>query len=593
MKGARSMKSRSLAGVFLCAYALISTSLLGTQIWGNKTFFSPRSQGADSARELAGRSQAYSMITSGGGSWTLSLAPSYVHSFRSDHIVDYFFGRNCIGCSGSQVAGGREACDIFTDYFVLPANYYSRIAFDPVRISFVFDVDFYWQMPYLCNRLFFKLHVPFEHAKTDLQIAEKICRNCAGVVQPTPAPYPAGYLGPQAITDFNRRLNRYEDVEDAFEGGNLDVGDIDEGYNYGRIWGRDDHTRIADLRATLGVSAVKREFSHLGIGLCVLFPTGTRPDAEFLYDAVVGNGHHWELGCEILGSWLFWRPDESCWSAGLYWQARVTHLFKTCQKRSYDFVCNPGSRYSLIAQFRPGSDGLFFADGIPSPYQYLGKLYPTINTTTLRSTISVNAQADIAFMFALQRKGLEIDLGYNCWVRGAEKLVCRDKFPQGGCGLFALKGDSQLYGFNAADEPIALCPTQQKATIHGGQGVGNFVVGQQYTNANVDNPVLAFAAGAAVLYQLNTADSGAMGIAQQQVNTSNPPIFLTDADINNCSGLVDRSCTNKIFAHIGYTWNEGCTVTPYFGGGAELEWGAKCNGIYDQGGVWIKGGFVY
>lgn len=585
------MSRKLVARSAIMSLALIVQGVCcATTYWGNKTFFSPRSQGLDNARELAGRSQAFELITRGDATWTLALAPTYVHSFNNENIVNYFFGRNCIPASGSRVAGGRGPCDIFTDYLALPANFYSHVGFDPVRTSFVFDVDFYWQMPYLCNRLFFKLHVPIEHAQCDLRLAESVCRTCEGVVQPAPAFQPAGYLGTERIDRFARR-DVPDDVEDAFEGGDFKVGDIVGWYEYGRMWGREAHTRIADLCATLGVSVVKRENAHCGIGLCVVFPTSNRPTAEFLYEAIAGNGQHWELGTEFLGSWHFWQPEDGCWNAGLYWQGRITHIFKGCQYRSYDFKCNPGSRYTLLAQFREGSDGLFFEDGTAAPYQYGQLLYPAINLSTLRTSIYVSAQADISVMFALQKNGLELDLGYDVWVRGAEKIACRDRFPYD-CRKYAFKGDGQLYGFTTTTT-VPLSMSQHAATIHGGQGITNFVPGHQYRNANADDPVYAFGVGGEPILQLDAEDSAELGIAQQQVYTSRNPIFLTDADIDVCSALMPRSWTNKIFAHVGYTWKEDVCVVPYLGVGAEIEWGSGCNAVFDQGGVWIKGGLVY
>lgn len=585
------MKLRVVLGVFF-AGMLMGPLLHASGLWGNKTFFSPRSQGADSARELVGRSQAFEMITSGSASWTLSMAPVYIHSFNNEHIVDYFFSHNCLAGSGSRVPVGRGACDIFTDYFALPANFSTRIGFSPVRTSFIFDVDLYWQMPFACDRLFFKVHFPIEHAKFDLRLSE-------GMITPAPAPafQPAGYLGEQAITDYTRR-SLPDDLEDALEGGDFQVGDIDQWYRYGNIWGREYHSGIADLRTTLGVCVVKRDNAHLGIGLCVGFPTGTRPDAGFLYEAIVGNGHHWQLGAEILGSWHFWQPDTTCWNAGLYWQACVTHLFASCQNRSYDFKCNPGSRYTLLEEFRVGSQGLFLdnAGSVPAPYQYNQTLYPAINLTTLRSHIKVDVQADASIMFAVQRAGLELDLGYNFWVRSVEKLTCRDKFATGHGNLYAFKGDAQVYGFavvGTSTVAVPLSATQHCATLHGGQGDGNFVAGHEYANANADSPVPAFMAGGVPLQQLNNADSAALGIAQQQVNTSSSPLFLSDTDINEASALMARSFTNKIFAHVGYTWREDACVVPYFGAGADIEWGPGCNAIFDQGGIWIKGGLVY
>jgi hypothetical protein len=82
----------------------------------------------------------------------------------------------------------------------------------------------------------------------------------------------------------------------------------------------------------------------------------------------------------------------------------------------------------------------------------------------------------------------------------------------------------------------------------------------------------------------------------EQINASNQAILLSDAHINNCSGLSPRAFSNKIFAHIGYHWNDTCIGVPYLGIGGESEFAGTVDCLktaISQWGIWLKGGVTY
>jgi hypothetical protein len=221
----------------------------------------------------------------------------------------------------------------------------------------------------------------------------------------------------------------------------------------------------------------------------------------------------------------------------------------------------------------------------------MGNLVNAINYTTFDTNISIGVQADIVLKVAYQRDGFEFDLGYDFWANSKEKLHCREKFPD---NRFALKGDAQIYGFTAiTDNPIALNATQSKSTLLGGQGNGN----SNFQNLNADNqPAAATTALGIPLNQLNSADAAALGIAQVQVNGSNPAILLKDSDINNESGILPRALSHKIFAYAGCLWDNRDDFDPYLGVGLSGEFANTnpCNNaMCSQWGIWVKGGIAY
>jgi hypothetical protein len=245
----------------------------------------------------------------------------------------------------------------------------------------------------------------------------------------------------------------------------------------------------------------------------------------------------------------------------------------------------------MAEQISAGSRDLFTA-GEPTTDQYTRRLIPLINATTFCVETFFAVQADIALKFAWYRDNFSLDVGYNFWGRSKEKLDCRPSLMD---HCFALKGDAQIYGFSGMNEAIPLSVSQDQATIFAGQGAGNFVPGVEFANDNAANKMLAFGPGAAdVLTQLNGADSVALGIAQQQVATSQPSIFLSDNDLDNNSVLVPTSLTSKVFVHAGQTWYSA-KCNPFIGLGSEVEWvhGDCDSGGIAQWGIWFKLGLSY
>ncbi len=178
-----------------------------------------------------------------------------------------------------------------------------------------------------------------------------------------------------------------------------------------------------------------------------------------------------------------------------------------------------------------------------------------------------------------------------------------------------------MYGFPAADAvspapgPVALSATQSLATINSGTNAHL----NSNLNAAVDNPQFAFFTNLNDEDQLVVAP-GDIGGPLTQLQTSNDPIFLSNADID-FNGARTKGLSNKIFAHLSYTWCECEDIVPFIGIGGKAEFGprhgeplcatnncsinanAQLPGCSDcsscqrcslsEWGVWIKGGIFF
>ncbi|HZW61432.1 MAG TPA: hypothetical protein VFF04_04345 [Candidatus Babeliales bacterium] len=571
--------------------------------FGSKTVFVPRSLSVNAARELAGWQREINLYEPDAHYWSLSFTPEYMRNFDNQELVNYLLaGSRSFNVTGSGVAG-RSKTDILADYFGLPSDYESTICFSPRITNFVFDIDLYIGLNGVWEGLYFRMHVPIGHTKWDLKLRENI-------VDQGIASFPAGYMGPVDIprsdlaSSFMMAMEGLrlipEDVEedDPLVFGNLvepfTFGDMKEPLEFGKIAGRLIDTKLSDVQLAFGWNFLLDDWYHFGINARSAIPTGTKPSAQYFFEPIIGNAHHWEAGIGFTGHVDAWESDIYNLAISFYLDANITHLFSSKQTRSFEFKNHgPGSRYMLLEEFGSPSQDLFVDGGtIPTPNQYQSRLVPAINETTFCVDIKVPAQVDLVFKTSFYRGSMGIDIGYNFWYRSAEKLVCRGELARN----LALKGDAQIYGFTATDVPIALSVTQHNATLDSGQGATNFVVGAEYSNANADNPTPAFSGVGQSLEQLNTTDSANLAIPQQQVNTSDPAILLTDDDIDNGSALSPHAMTHKFFWHVDNRWEGYGPMTPFLGIGGEVEFAShaqlKTTGL-SQWGFWFKGGLSF
>lgn len=581
---------------WLAAVILISS---GLHAFGPKSLIGVRSQALNSVRELAGWQQVIYRPNYDDYYFAFAAAPEYSHTFRSHDIASYLFGCESLVFSGSQVVD-RGSDDILADYFGLPSDFKSTVHFAPQIVNFVMDLNWYIGLDGLVSGLYTKIHAPIVHTKWDLKLNE--CVLDAGT---TFTSYPAGYLAatPIELSTLTTGETAPVNVKTALQG-KATFGDMREPLRYGKVFDRQRDTRVADLSVALGYNFLLKERYHLGVEVRGVAPTGTLRTSEFLFEPIAGNDHHWEVGGALTGHVELWQCKTRTDRFLLYVDANVSHLFSLKQKRSFDLTNNGnGSRYMVLEKIASPAVGLHIGiapNNAVALNQYQGRLIPAINVTTLDAHISVNWQVDLTAKLSYQRDEWEVDVGYNLWARAKETVCSRDCIAS----CYAVKGDAQVYGFtNPGETPVALNATQSNATIHGGQAVdasfgslpaGNFNAGHEFENSNADNIARASDILGTALWQLTAVDANRLGVSQLGVYTSYPAVLVTNADINECSGLLPKAVSHKLFVYTSYTPDVYEGLVPYIGGGGFVEFGRPdCDNFAPaQWGIWFKAGIT-
>lgn len=565
------------------------------EVFGTKTFFSPRSKSFDVTAPLVGTRYLTSHMGQQENHSLLSWSVSYDQSFKAHDIARYFFGSSSVTFSGSRYPQ-RAATDFLADYFGLSTTACSHVCFNPEVDQFT--NDFYWRLELdaVASGLYLSVRLPIVHAVWDLQMSERIIDQGVG--------HPAGYMSPARTELANTAgvpLNHTlaASVKEFFSGMRhtqagdvvpLIVGDI-QPLHYGKIAKRQTATRLSDVVISLGYEFLRKRRWSFGGNVRVGCNTACSSQAEYLFEAIVGNGGHWELGAGLTADVDIWYSSHANHAISLHIDAQGSYLFAAKQRRSFD-LHNRGSasRYMLLQQFGNPSQDLFLGSsaGAASPYQYEGRLIPAINATTLDIKTSVPFQGEIAIAGIYEYKNSSLEIGYDFFGRIREHNHGRDCFP---ADTYALKGDAQLYGFDALDMSFALAATENSATIHAGQGATNFVTGASFANENVDTPVIA-ANSAVILNNLTAADAADYG-GLFAVHTSATPVLLSDADINVGSGLLPWSLSHRIFVHVSHYWDYDDFVTPFLGIGGAIEWAhgdSREVSLLNQWSIALKGG---
>ena len=342
----------------LIRYGALVSLILATAINAAAPLILPRSQSEDSARDLVGMTRYINLYDQEQlyGVWAFTL--EYDQTFRPYQIAENLFGADLIDdtvpfikITGSQV-GDRNAQDWLADYFGLPTDFESKIMFKPQVRNVIFDIAFYIGLDEWLDGLYFRIHAPVVNTRWNLNFTED-------VINPGINGYDAGYFVPTAVPR-SQLLNSF--TEFASEGKVPQLGSsvIFNQLEKARISKKAKAlTRLSDIQVAFGWNFLQGDDHHFGLNLRGVAPTGNRPEGEFLFEPIVGNGHFWELGLGVTSHFLLFVDECTPRTVGFYFDANLTHMFTSRQNRTFDLVDEPLSRYMLIDKMGTPVQNLF------------------------------------------------------------------------------------------------------------------------------------------------------------------------------------------------------------------------------------------
>lgn len=537
------------------------------------SIFIPRSQGANTARELVAWQDYLYRLTPDCNYVVTSHTLGYSRSFRPKRIAQYLFGSDVINFAGSQVAD-RPPCALLADYFGLSSNFKGKLKVNPVIENIVFDNQIYFGLDGIACGLYAKIYAPLVHTRWSLrycQINEIAPNQCTN--------FPACYMSEnetQATCSIEQALS-----------GNFTFGDMKEPWNFGRFSSKTlTKTGFADIDLILGWNYFHDELYHFGLYGLLVLPTGNKPNSRFIFEPIIGNGKHLELGLGLSTHVLLWQCG-SDQSLTFYLEGNVTHMFKNTQLRSFDFCSNgPLSRYLLLKEFVKQGDTLV----------YSGNLINAINFTTRAANVTVSVKGDASAKLAFRCGCWQTDIGYNFYANTREKISLKDKYDS---RFFGIKGTEDVCALEytvTQTNPRQFADLVNKIQINSTQS--NATICQKGSTDNSENIILNSNNNIAI-----TSHSAQSGPIESQnviiAHNSSKPVLVSIKDLDLESGAAGATATHKVFGQVTYEFNDpyNCArFIPFVGFGGEFEVeGLACNErtSLNQWSLWIKGGISY
>ena len=362
----------------------------------------------------------------------LQIAGYGGQSVNSNDLAQYFlpYGKCCLYVTeyktvdgdpvdGSTLDGGAqqiEARNFNIATAGVSGTYTGTVCFAPQEtvagIGFTWKQTL-WQDCDLDPMLWMEVNFPVEYRKHTMGLCEKTTSTLAS----------DGAVGLSGATHV-------ANMTQAFAQSAMLYGRIDNSCENMSKWG------VADIEIRFGYNSIKGDCCDMNGYLGFVAPTGTKINAETMqnmFPVVIGNNHHWGLMFgSHLGYDLFERGNHM-----IRYELDMCSkwLFANTQTRSFDLVQQ--GNWSRFLELYSGLDQATAAFDASS--MNIGTFGINLLTRCVKVEPRFNTNVNTAFLY--NYKNWEFDLGYNLYVRQAERIeMC--SFPDG-ISVKDINGDGQ------------------------------------------------------------------------------------------------------------------------------------------------------
>lgn len=339
--------------------------------------------------------------------YSFDVIPFGGKTMNEEDLAEYFlpFGKNEIlsGELGST-AVKQNTVDAIANYFgILTSDLYkagfpvdgtlnnytfeSRLSFHPKQVFGGVTLCYKQHLSRHTDKGFwFDVVIPIEHITNDMGLKEEIIKK--GGPDGDDPNVPQGFVG---------------SMTQAFK---------QSAWKYGKINGKMDTIRIADLYFRLGYITVKEETHYLNSYLGFSIGSGNPVTSEFVFEPIVGQNQHNTFFSGISAGFRIWSSCEQ----SLYYELDTcgTLFFNNEQTRSFDLKDKSWSRYMWV---------------------YLDKnsttTSPGINVFTKRVTVDAGTSRDFNSALVYKNRCFYGELGYHFYSRQAEEVQLVNPWQEG------------------------------------------------------------------------------------------------------------------------------------------------------------------
>jgi hypothetical protein len=539
------------------------------------TFFSVRPQFQSSSPELITLFRGDRTRRNEGNHGAFGITFFGGKSTDSDKLAQYFmpFGKTelLVGEFGSNAVQTNTA-DVIANYFgvMTGANANGSNTFDMVTgdfesvISFrprqsVFGIGLAWRQSFAgdCGQGWFvQASTPIEWVKNQLAFNETIITTGTAAINGFASSMTAALCGapvlnfsPATLVGTSTFLS-FPGGTKAFQYGKISCGnsnsDCGNGLNTGfnnigcgddRVKTGDCNSRsrwgLADIELNVGYEWFGDEDAYSDLWVGLVFPTGNRPNGEFIFEPIIGNNKHWALNLGGTYAYELWKSCECDTAIWVELNICGRYFAPNTQRRSFDLIDKQWSRYMWVY---PSSTSV--------PFQ---GIQPGINYFTQDMRVSPRFDRDANTAFIFRGQWCEAEVGYNFYARSGED--------------------------------VRLC----NPTAINGIGLVGFPVG------NIAFPTALTASNSTIRRFLGTQSENVFD--NNFVTTAGQFIPLTEQDINYASAAAPTTITHTFYGSIGKTW-DNCARPVFANLGGSYEFSADNSGL-DRWLLWFKVGFSY
>lgn len=346
-----------------------------------------------------------------GGRGNLEITGFYGRSANGEHVARNFYPhcQEKINVKAALTSNDISLGNILTNspsvhnhwllHDLTANNLSGDIRFDPKQTVYGARLDYFQRFDKWLEGLFVHVVIPFVHVDNDINMQVS---------------------------------NAKQHIETPADSNSVSLGDLFTGKDISRTVAGDKHaplkyaklcnnskTGFGDVVAKVGWRFLEdeRDMYHAAIFAGVVFPTGSKPNAEYLWGARTGQSK-WGLLVGVDGSAALWEEGDQ--NLKIVASAEYRYLFCDHERRTlglkelrfYDDVANIPE--TLI-------------DPTFSQYYLVGKkgvagLEPLANVSTLCVDVEPGSQFDGTLAFAYNNDNFVLDIGYNVFWKEAERL---------------------------------------------------------------------------------------------------------------------------------------------------------------------------
>ncbi|MBS1988349.1 hypothetical protein JST56_05125 [Candidatus Dependentiae bacterium] len=248
---------------------------------------------------------------------------------------------------------------------------------------------------------YLSISTPILHVESDVRLQEVIINEGGGVAAQIPGVQPL-----------------FGNMKDALH---------QEAWLYGKIDNHAHHkTGFGDIETKLGFVVAQTESIVFDLSLGLIIPTSNKQKNHFMFEPQLGNGQH--VG--LLGGGTFRvvlsEDDAAHWNFSYEAALTAQYLFENTQKRSFDLINKPWSRYlemyeSLAQATAAGIAGANVRNLISTP---------GINILTQDMKVEPGFNVTWNNAFVLNCCSWEFEAGYNLHAREAESVKLKNQWVE-------------------------------------------------------------------------------------------------------------------------------------------------------------------